>query len=1323
MRDTLDVSLSNLKWMRIRNNRMTAALLVLSLLVTGNVFWFLRQPGLTLAGDASCGIVEHTHDEACGTQICICTIPEEPHSHADSCYTVNWVEEQETRQLACDVTEDPHIHSDGCYGTVTKQSKESVLTCDNQDEEHTHEDGCFETVVTDSWEETELVCNLVSEPHRHTDDCFVMATIEAHEERVLTCELSEEGHAHDEACYAWDNTCELEEHVHSIDCYSDDTADVETMLDWQNMFAGYPYTENLRENLVGIAKMQVGYAESTSNFEVGSDGVRRGYTRYGAWYGTPYRDWSAMFVSFCLHYAGADPDDVPGNTGAASMVKLWKQLDKYASREKYTPLAGDLAFFRDNTVGIVTEVQNATCYIIRGDVDDAVRSERFALTDKKITGWGVTEGTVPHEEEPVVTEAPTEVPTEAPTEEPTEAPTEESTEIPAEVPVDEEIPETEAPTEPDPEPERVDLLDISNGPAFFIFEGGQVQPQMQRYSLRNTRAIIDLLPYLEAHNGNYFFTLLDFNNVELPKDENGNYIATAGTGYKITLTFNSPEGFLPGTYQYQIPNGLMVDGGDGTFILKDGTNVGSWVVTDTGLITLVFNENINTHTDITISSTLGIHFPEQEDPIDFDGKITVTVEKPPPQTHPTYMNKWGNQGGVPGAGGTDPTKIYWELEIIGNKDSQIPGSILTDRIIDGEWSKTHKFTESDIAGGLTFGVADPYGGWHAWTVPGDDPHLIWTEKGWSYKMPTTAICQWCGEIELGNEGWYYYIDYSSTPDRAGTAGTFGYENDATIDGAYGYAWVNFTHGETTGEIVKNGAFVSDAGGGSFRWEFRAIIPGRADGQKADYHWYIMDNMGLLDGDNQYAGRTENDAHLAAVYATYQGTTVQIPRIQDATANDMLAYDNAWTATENGINYGREFNLLHRCQCTPDTCFWGNGCDAYWYQKDDGEYAQNGFCQCWTPTEEIVFTFVYETDAVPLVDRFGGMDYKVMNEANLYYKPDGVSGALVSSSDATLPIPGVFKKELTQDFNGYTANYKVTVNESKLMLTDGSPLFIRDEMTDTLAYISGSLVIITEDANGNLATLQQGTDYTVTYDGTGGQTDTMGKPVHVLEIVILHPQPVMYILDYDTTLIMPEHVTGAIKYSNSATITLWGESISDNAVEKTYADINISSKSFKVELYKTCALTKEPLGGATFGLYNAQGGLITTDVTDAKGKLLFQTSIVEGIILREHIPYYMQELRAPPGYQLDDTPYWFCFCDTQSDHCAVCDEVLAGLDAVRIPFEEIGKVHITNQLMHYDLPATGGMGVYPLILVGVIFIMIPLVYISIRGRKQERRGVG
>ena len=168
MQDILGESLRLFKKIRIRKMRMLAVVLILSLVVSLDVFWVLRQPGLTLAGDADCRIQEHTHDELCQTA---------------------------------------------------------------------------------------------------------------------------------------DEACTLPEHVHSVDCYSDITADVESPLDWQNLFADYPYTGDLRQDLAGIAKTQAGYAESTRNFEVDDNGIRRGYTRYGAWYGTPYRDWSAMFVSFCVHYA------------------------------------------------------------------------------------------------------------------------------------------------------------------------------------------------------------------------------------------------------------------------------------------------------------------------------------------------------------------------------------------------------------------------------------------------------------------------------------------------------------------------------------------------------------------------------------------------------------------------------------------------------------------------------------------------------------------------------------------------------------------------------------------------------------------------------------------------------------------------------------------------------------------------------------------------------------------------------------------------------------------------------------------------------------
>ena len=89
-------------WIRSQKKRISATLLLLSFVVTLNVFWFLRQPGLTLAGDASCGIQEHTHDELCETKHCICEIPEEAHCHDESCYALQWVDEREEVRLICE---------------------------------------------------------------------------------------------------------------------------------------------------------------------------------------------------------------------------------------------------------------------------------------------------------------------------------------------------------------------------------------------------------------------------------------------------------------------------------------------------------------------------------------------------------------------------------------------------------------------------------------------------------------------------------------------------------------------------------------------------------------------------------------------------------------------------------------------------------------------------------------------------------------------------------------------------------------------------------------------------------------------------------------------------------------------------------------------------------------------------------------------------------------------------------------------------------------------------------------------------------------------
>ncbi|MBO5868634.1 MAG: hypothetical protein J6Q54_06995, partial [Oscillospiraceae bacterium] len=132
------------------------------------------------------------------------------------------------------------------------------------------------------------------------------------------------------------------------------------------------------------------------------------------------------------------------------------------------------------------------------------------------------------------------------------------------------------------------------------------------------------------------------------------------------------------------------------------------------------------------------------------------------------------------------------------------------------------------------------------------------------------------------------------------------------------------------------------------------------------------------------------------------------------------------------------------------------------------------------------------------------------------------------------------------------------------------------------------------------------------------------------------------------------------------------------------------------------------------------GQITTGITDANGKLAFQTNIIEGIILQEHTLYYLQEVEAPPSYRLDDTMHWFCFCSYASETCSECDKLLLDIKSFRIPFEQVGIVDLANYPAHVDLPATGGIGTQLYILCGLVLTIGPLVYgFSLRRRYGRR----
>lgn len=451
----------------------------LSVFVVLGVFWTLKLTGITLAGEAFCGFQEHRHDESCTQAVPVCQVSESPgHSHNESCLPQTLICTQPElaahiheescldRELVCTVPEgEGHTHSDSCRG--------KVLTCETEESEgHTHGDGCFAETLACAGEdpahihgpecyERTLTCEQAegeghlhgdgcftpgealpcgqeeTAAHTHTDSCYssLEGSFRCGQEETtghthgpecyqpgteIVCGKAEaEGHVHSEECYETQSVCTLPEHIHTESCYSDITADLETREDWERSLSEVAEELTTAEKLVSVARSQLGYTESTLNFEVDLLGVRRGITRYGQWYGNPYGDWSAMFASFCVHYAGAT--ELPANAGPESMRLEWEKEGLYASAEQGVPKIGNLIFLKAEpelrgelvkigrtqvepdreavpstsqedaaaAVGIITNISDEGITLIQGNLADSVAERTIPMDSPIILGYGL----------------------------------------------------------------------------------------------------------------------------------------------------------------------------------------------------------------------------------------------------------------------------------------------------------------------------------------------------------------------------------------------------------------------------------------------------------------------------------------------------------------------------------------------------------------------------------------------------------------------------------------------------------------------------------------------------------------------------------------------------------------------------------------------------------------------------------------------------------------------------------------------------------------------------------------------------------------------
>ncbi|MBQ6862848.1 MAG: LPXTG cell wall anchor domain-containing protein [Clostridia bacterium] len=253
--------------------------------------------------------------------------------------------------------------------------------------------------------------------HTHTDDCYAMSLVCGFDESESTPAAEQtdeitsqttvttdtqgetattESHTHTDACYKNTLVCTETVHLHTKECFPDKTADVETVSDWLATLEDVKITNNIPENLLAVAMTQMGYTESSKNFELSEDGEKNGYTRYGEWYGNPYGKWNVMFVSFCLHYSNINNVTPLKSAGANAMQLAWTERSAFASAdEDYTPQRGDLVFYdtdEDKTadrVAIILALDSKNFVVIEGDSNNATETKSLPVSEH-IIGYGQT---------------------------------------------------------------------------------------------------------------------------------------------------------------------------------------------------------------------------------------------------------------------------------------------------------------------------------------------------------------------------------------------------------------------------------------------------------------------------------------------------------------------------------------------------------------------------------------------------------------------------------------------------------------------------------------------------------------------------------------------------------------------------------------------------------------------------------------------------------------------------------------------------------------------------------------------------------------------
>ena len=447
--------------------------------------------------------------------------------------------------------------------------------------------------------------------------------------------------------------------------------------------------------------------------------------------------------------------------------------------------------------------------------------------------------------------------------------------------------------------------------------------------------------------------------------------------------------------------------------------------------------------------------------------------------------------------------------------------------------------------------------------------------------------------------------------------------------------------------------------GKIEWCIRIHAPGWKEGDYPSLSMYDLERGG---GVSYYP-----DYSKAEITITQNGSTRKIPSVINAGDKD----DLAWYVDD-------DHNLWFVSRKTSHT-----DCCGDFKEKPTG--LPEEWCTDWCQTEDSVITVKYIEEK-----------YDITNAGT-----NITNTAYVGNESAVdvIKIPGMIDKG---DINNQTGEFTITVNPGLIDLSAQTHITVQDSMGSHLFYQGGSMSITATDEDGIEQVLTYGSDYSL----------EVSQELHHLEINIPHPGKYIYTITYKVYVMTGGNKDGE-EYINTATLNVFGREFKD---ESSGYEFDSGGEEYVISIRKTEQESQEVVAGAEYGLYGSNGELMATGTTDSSGEFTFVGDPAHGFILASGQLYYIQETKAPEGYYLSDTRYWFYYDDSEEnvDYDNYIKNLLSAAELEGLYREtdqlienvlnhgytdkEIvtgsnyaDPIEVQDQLIWYELPETGSTG--------------------------------